>query len=225
MPLQPIVAPPWRRAAVLAVVAAAVMVAAFGIALHDVRSTVAFDRWTARPLFDYVGEGGKNFMVGLSTPAIPLILLAALAVGAALLRRWNVVALSIVGPTAALGLTEYVLKPAVHRTLVLNSVDAGYAYPSGHETGLVSLLVVLLLLLPRLRLSRPTTVATASLLAVWAVLGALGLVRAHYHYMSDTVGGIGIAVVCVLGSALVIDFGTGMLTRRVHTGAGAGQLT
>jgi hypothetical protein len=29
----------------------------------------------------------------------------------------------------------------------------------------------------------------------------------------------------VLGSALVIDFGTGMLTRRVHTGAGAGQLT
>jgi membrane-associated phospholipid phosphatase len=80
------------------------------------------------------------------------------------------------------------------------------AYPSGHETGLVSLLVVLLLVLLQAALSRAAKAVGVTLLALWAGVGAVGLVRGHYHFATDTIGGIGVALACVLGVALVIDW-------------------
>jgi membrane-associated phospholipid phosphatase len=67
------------------------------------------------------------------------------------------------------------------------------------------MLVVLAVLLPRVRLSRPSRVAAYLLLAVWALLGAVGLVRAFYHFTTDTIGGAAVAIACVCGTAIVID--------------------
>jgi undecaprenyl-diphosphatase len=221
MPAQPIVAPSWRRACVVAIVAAAVLVAVVGVAVYDVKTTTAFDTWAARPLFDHIGERGRVVLLALTAPVITVGALAVIATVGALMRSWEVVALAIVGPTVAEVVTEFVLKPIVHRQIT--DGPSGYAYPSGHETGLVSLLVVLLLLLPRAQLSRSMTGLLDALLVLWAVLGAIGLVRGHFHFMTDTIGGIGVGVACVLGLAVLIDLGAPRLRRTDP--AGSGQFT
>jgi membrane-associated phospholipid phosphatase len=208
MPLQPIVAPARRRATWLVVALTAAVVVAMSVALHDV-TTTSFDTWATREFAVHIGEGGKNFLLGLTTPAISMVLLLGVAVVAALARRWEIAALAVIGPSLALGLTELVLKPVVHRWASVVAPDGktytAIAFPSGHETGLVSLLVVVALLVAHVRLTAWTRAAVLVLLVLWALLGAVGLTRGFYHYATDTIGGMGVALVCVLGVALVID--------------------
>jgi undecaprenyl-diphosphatase len=178
-------------------------VAAIGVAVHDRGTTTEFDTWASRPIFAHIGEHGRVILLALSSPLITMGALAVIAVLAAVSRRWSLVTLAVVGPAVAVVVTEYVLKPIVHRHIY--GGPGGYAYPSGHETGLVSLIVVLFVLLPSAQLGRGLTALVAAMLTVWAALGAVGLVRGHYHFPADTIGGIGVAVACVLGAALVID--------------------
>jgi membrane-associated phospholipid phosphatase len=205
----PIIAPSWRGPTLLAVIVAAAGVAALSIGLHDVSSTTDFDTDVNRQVFTHIGETGSQILLGLSEPALSTGLLVLIAVVAALARRWEVTALAVIGPTVALLVTEVVLKPLVNRTLVPDPVQTSSlinsAFPSGHETGLVSLLLVLGLLLPRLRVTTMTRAALVVVLVIWALLAAIGLVRGHYHYATDTVGGIGVAVAVVGSAALAID--------------------
>src|SRR4051812_1107149 len=143
MPSPPLIASPWRSWCVGAVVAASVLVAGIGLALHDRGTTTEFDNWAARPIFAHIGEHGRVVLLALSSPMITMGALALIAAGGAVLRRWAIAVLAVVGPAIAVVLTEFVLKPIVHRQI--NGGPSGFAYPSGHETGLASLLVVLLL--------------------------------------------------------------------------------
>jgi undecaprenyl-diphosphatase len=223
MPAPPFVAPGWRQRCVLVVVVAAALVGVLGAVLQGRRSPTAFDDWAARPLFEHIGEHGRVVLLAFSAQAMTIGALALIAVVAALARRWEVVALAVTGPILAVVMTEYVLKPMVDSRIA--GGPQGYAYPSGHETGLASLILVILLLVPCAPLSRPMRATVVVLLTLWAALGALGLVRAHYHFPLDTLGGIGVAIVCVLTGALVVDACSDRLRRPARAEAGAGQFT
>jgi membrane-associated phospholipid phosphatase len=221
MPAHPLVARSWRPWCVAALIAALVLVAALGVALHDRRSTTGFDNWAARPLFHHISERGGTTLLALSASPITLGALAIVALGGALIRDWELVALAVVGPAVAVVGTEFVLKPLVHRQITHAMADN--AFPSGHETGLASMLVVLLLLIPRARLSRRTAILFGLGLALWAALGAAGLVRAHWHVVTDTIGGVAVGIACVLAAALLIDALSPRMRRR--KAAAAAQFT
>ena len=93
-------------------------------------------------------------------------------------------------------------------------LPAGYAFPSGHETALTSAVLVLLVLVLRSNLSGRRRALAVGIALLWIVLGAAGLVRNLYHYATDTVGGICVATVVVLGAALVVDAVTARRTAK-----------
>lgn len=216
MPVQhrarpPLIAASWRPAVATAVIVALTGLVALGIALRDDHDGTRFDDAVLTWLLSHVGAVAQQALLVLAEPALVLVLLAVIAVLAALLRRWDVLVLAVVGPAAALILTEIVLKPSVNRTVGL-VVDlptgpgpAGAAFPSGHETGLASLTTVLLILLARAPVSRRVRAVSVAALVLWTVGGALGLVRSLYHFATDTVGAICVSVVCVAGVALLVD--------------------
>jgi membrane-associated phospholipid phosphatase len=96
-------------------------------------------------------------------------------------------------------LVESVAKPLFDRRM-----DGDLSYPSGHTAVAVSLLTVAALYLAAGR-ARPVQ---------WIVLGlwlslttsvAVGLVAMDYHYPTDTLGGVCLAVGIVLPSAVLAD--------------------
>lgn len=186
-------------------VLAAVVVAVLAVLLHGKRETSVDETitrwfylhmrswWIARKLLD------------LSQPAFEVGVLGALAVGALLRRAWNVAAFVVVAPIAAAVITEFVLKPLVHRPLGGVSFPVANSYPSGHETGIAALLTVLAVLTLRTAWSATVKAAILAVFALWAVAAAVGLIRNFLHYPSDTLGGIGVALAIVLTTALVID--------------------
>jgi undecaprenyl-diphosphatase len=208
---RPLIAPAWRPVAFSVFLVALVGLATLSIGLHDKGTGTGFDNATLRWLLAHTSTGVQQLLLGLSEPTLVLVLLAAIALIAGLMRRWDVVALAVVGPAVALILTEVVLKPIVHRLFGLRFelshglAQAGPAFPSGHETGLASLTTVLIILIGRAPLSRRVRIIGATVLALWAVAGAVGLVRSYYHYATDTVGGACVGGVCVVGVALILD--------------------
>ena len=111
--------------------------------------------------------------------------------------------LAAVSVPAAGGLTEWVIKPLVGRTL-----EGGLAFPSGHTTGIFSVAFVLLIALcgphtsPMTRVLAWLSSAVALLLAV-AVAAAL--VAARFHYATDTVAGSCVALGVVLSVSVMVD--------------------
>lgn len=199
-----------RRPVLITLVASLLVILVLG-ALTFHATTNRFDTWAFTSLFDSVGPTGKSALLGVSEPTLSVSVLAVVALTAALLRRWDVAVLTVAGPATALVLTEFVLKPAVGRILgprVLEGSTAGAvigSYPSGHESGVASAAMVLLVIVGH-TVRRPAVRAgLAALLGVWTVLAAAGLVRNFYHYATDTIGAIGVSAFAVLGSALVID--------------------
>jgi membrane-associated phospholipid phosphatase len=184
---RPLIAPAWRPVAFSVFLVALVGLATLSIGLHDKGTGTGFDNATLRWLLAHTSTGVQQLLLGLSEPTLVLVLLAAIALIAGLMRRWDVVALAVVGPAVALILTEVVLKPIVHRLFGLRFelshglAQAGPAFPSGIRF------------------------IGATVLALWAVAGAVGLVRSYYHYATDTVGGACVGVVCVVGVALILD--------------------
>jgi membrane-associated phospholipid phosphatase len=121
-------------------------------------------------------------------PTEPYVLIPAVAVIAAvcgLKRRWDGLALCLLGSIAPVVLTTWVLKPLFDRPL-----HDYLAYPSGHAVSLVSVLTVLVLLVRR--------VLVAALAVAVAVLAGIGLVGAGYHYPVDVVGGACFAIAAVV---------------------------
>lgn len=117
-------------------------------------------------------------------------------------RRFRAIALAVLGPTVAIVITEYVLKPAVDRRLL------GYVtYPSGHSTGVFSVATVLAVLLLGESWRSRAIVRIAAVVVLFAVsvLVAISLVAAGYHVPTDTAGGAGVAIGTVLLLAVLID--------------------
>jgi membrane-associated phospholipid phosphatase len=127
-------------------------------------------------------------------------------------RRRRATVLVVVSPLVAVGFTEYVAKPWVHRAPF--GVDT---YPSGHSTSVFAVATAIAIVL--LGASAPPVSAATrwgwalGSLAIAAVV-AVDVVAAGYHFATDAIGGsaIGIAVPCVL--ALGMDLAGAVGVRR-----------
>jgi undecaprenyl-diphosphatase len=124
-------------------------------------------------------------------------------------RRRRAALFALVAAPAAGAVTEYVLKPLVHRQ---QHVDA-LLFPSGHTTGAFALaMAVVVLLLPhegtRLLPAVARLVVAIAALAVAAVV-AVAVVALGWHYVTDAVGGVVTAVVVVVGVAGFLDVRAG----------------
>jgi membrane-associated phospholipid phosphatase len=137
-----------------------------------------------------------------------------------LLRPGRAVGLALIGPGLGGGLTELVLKPLVGRTK-----GGGLAFPSGHTTGAfcVALVAGLALLksgshgLPRF----PLVVRLGLVAGGLALAGgtATAMVALRAHYATDVVGGVAVALLAVVGTALVLDgWGDRQARRRRSVG-------
>ncbi|PZS32469.1 MAG: hypothetical protein DLM58_09710 [Pseudonocardiales bacterium] len=135
--------------------------------------------------------------------AAPILLItSALVIVTLGLGRGRGTVLAVLAPSAAVLITEGILKPLIGR------IQLGQAYPSGHATGFCAVAFVVVLLAldqrPR-RLSRPVQVIVCG-----AALGLMAgvcvaLVAAQYHVATDVIGGVCVALVTVLTLAMVID--------------------
>lgn len=140
-------------------------------------------------------------VVRIGDPLSVILLATGLALLAFALGRRRLAVLAIAGPGLT-GVATTALKPLVGRVL-----KGDFAYPSGHTAGVTALgIVAALLLISLLSVGRATAIA---LLAAGAVLPgaamAVGLTVRDWHYPTDTVGGFCIAVVVVLGVALLLE--------------------
>ena len=148
----------------------------------------------------------------LGGAAAVFVIVVALVIWLYTRRRFRGIALTVLGPTLAIVITEYVLKPAVDRRLL------GYVtYPSGHSTGVFSVATVIAVLLvgDKWRSWAVARIAAVVLMFAVCVLVAISLVAAGYHVPTDTVGGACVAISTVLLLAVLIDaLGDRLVTRR-----------
>lgn len=207
MTSHPLIPRPWRPLALLSwLVAAAVLSAlswhfAHGSATN--RPDVAVGarlqaRLAAHPHL-------LSMAARLGSPAVVVGGAVVLALLCLLARRRKAAVFALVAAPAAGFVTEYVLKPAVHREQHVNAL----LFPSGHTTGAFALaLTVVVVLLPhegtRLLPALARIVVGVAALAV-AALVAVAVVGLGWHYVTDAVGGVVTAVVVVLGLAGLLD--------------------
>lgn len=186
-----------------------IIVAGLGAWFHQRSSPAGVDRFVAHWVHQVAGQhvGLMEQVIRIGDPLSVAALVVGLALGTAALGRWRMVLLAVVGPTAAVLVTELLLKPMVGRTRY-----GQLAFPSGHTTGPAAVAtVVLVLFLGGAWLTSPMVKAMLTLLGFGvSVAVSVALVGRNWHYATDTLGGICVAVASVLVVALVIDkFGGG----------------
>jgi membrane-associated phospholipid phosphatase len=127
------------------------------------------------------------------------LLVVALAVALLARGRRRAAALVVLAPAAAGALTEFVLKPLVHRTL-----DDTLAFPSGHATGTWALAAAMVVLMAGSGLVRRVWLVDSAVVVAIATVNSVALVGAQYHVFTDVVGGAGVGtgVACLLAAAL-----------------------
>lgn len=176
---------------------------ALGVHFAGQRTPDAFDASVASTAYRLIGERSTLAMVLVSpSDAITVYLLIALVLGYGLLvRRWDVVILAAIGPALAIALGELIGKPLFDRTFP----RGGLSYPSGHTVSAVAALTVALLVVLGL-LRGPRRRWVAGLVWLLLVLTLMtGLVAMRYHYLTDTFGGVGLALGVVLPVAVLIS--------------------
>lgn len=195
---------PGRHLAVRAVIAlSVVVVVGLGVRFASQTRAGGFDRAVDDWFVGHVNRRTALWFADLGNTLVVLVCTAAVIGFAAWLRSARAVLLAVLAPIASTSLCEYVIKPLVHRTK-----DGYLAYPSGHTTGwcTVTFVLVLLLLGPTgARLSRRTVRGVVAVAVALAVASMLGLVGSDYHYATDVIGGLGVAVGSVLALARLID--------------------
>lgn len=155
---------------------------------------------TVMGMRDGLGKMLGEAVADIGSPVSVAILLPVLAVLAWFRRGPRALALVLVGPPLAMVTTSTILKPIIGRTSA-----SELAYPSGHTTAAASLAVAagVLVYSSSLSASRRRWLMTGLGVVVAAV--ATCLVGRGYHYPTDTVGGVAVALAAVLMSAMVID--------------------
>lgn len=143
---------------------------------------------------------GQGF-ADLGNPLPVAVALAVLAVVAFVVRGPRGLALALLGPLLAMITTSLVLKPLIDRTR-----SGALAFPSGHTTAIGSMAVAAgTLLLGWTVVPRVLRWAGAGVLMLLVVAVGASMVGRGYHYPSDTVGAVGVALAVVLLVALVVD--------------------
>ncbi|QUQ68734.1 phosphatase PAP2 family protein [Kutzneria sp. CA-103260] len=193
-----------RYPATMLVLLCVVIVGGLGASFHQRSSPAGVDRFVADWVHRLAGHhaGLMEQVIRIGDPLPVAALVVGLALGSAALGRWRTVLFAVVGPTAAVLLTEFLLKPTVGRTRY-----GQLAFPSGHTTGTAAVVtVVLVLFLGSAWLTSTVVKAMLILLGLGvSVAVSVALVGRNWHYATDTLGGICVAVASVLVVALVID--------------------
>jgi membrane-associated phospholipid phosphatase len=192
-----------RPRAGMLLAACAILVAVLGVLFAHQDTANGLDRAVDAPLVTaFRGHSDLADLFAFPGTTIPAVVLStAMIVACLLARRINGAVLAAMAVPAAVGLTDGLLKPWVHRSY-LDQI----AYPSGHTastSALAASAIVLLLASGRPpRWLRMLVLAATSLLTVSVVVGVIGM---PYHYFTDTVAGaaVGIGTVCAL--ALLLD--------------------
>ena len=128
------------------------------------------------------------------------------AVALTLWRDWRRSLACVIGPLAALGLTEEIAKPLASRNVY---PFGAHSFPSGTVTAAAAVATVGVLALPRALRALGALAAGALIVCVSAAVIAL-----RWHFATDTLGGA-----CVgTGAVLVLD-GALHLVRRRRRGA------
>jgi len=197
----PLIAPSRRAAAgVIATVAVAVLIL-LGLRYRDGSSTGRFDRAVDGWFTAHVNHRLALWFADLGNGPVVLLLVVLAAAGFLRLRRVRGALLVALAPAVAAAVTEWLVKPLVHRTK-----DGWLAYPSGHTSGFGALaLAVLLIVLGQHMFSRGLRVAVAVIASLLLLACMLGLIASDYHYATDVIGGLCVAVVAVVGVALTVD--------------------
>ena len=197
----PLIAPSRRAAAgVIATVAVAVLIL-LGLRYRDGSSTGRFDRAVDGWFTAHVNHRLALWFADLGNGPVVLLLVVLAAAGFLRLRRVRGALLVALAPAVAAAVTEWLVKPLVHRTK-----DGWLAYPSGHTSGFGALaLAVLLIVLGQRLFSRAMRVTVAVISSLLLLACILGLVAYDYHYATDVIGGFCVAVGAVVGVALAVD--------------------
>jgi membrane-associated phospholipid phosphatase len=194
-----------RPVVVATAVLAAALVGVLGVSYARASSPGRLDGSADRWLIAHFGAhvGVVRTVADLGGPAAVVAMTAVLAAALLRLRRGRGAVLAVAAPAVATVLTEVVLKPLVGRTHA-----GGASFPSGHATGFSAVVFVLLVLVldqqpPRLARWLQIVLGLTAAALVGCVCAALA--AAQYHYLSDTLGGAGVALVSVLTLALIVD--------------------
>jgi membrane-associated phospholipid phosphatase len=154
----------------------------------------------------FIGDRGLLRAMLVPTEPVLLVVVSGLIVMVALARRRPRLAiLAVTAPLVTIAVTSGLLKPLFGRTINNGSL----AFPSGHTSGMVAVLAVLLVGVvgtarPPWRRSLTTLVIVVA--ALVTVIGATALVGMKYHYITDTLGGACMGVATVFLVALAIDW-------------------
>lgn len=185
-----------------------------GLLLGGQRVGTAFDQTVYWAVYkQFVGEDELlRAMLVPTEPVLLVVVIGLIVMVAVARRRPRLAILAVVGPLATVTLTSGVLKPLFDRTINNGSL----AFPSGHTSGLVAVLTVLVIAVvstvgPPWRKSLATLVIVSA--TVMTVVGATALIGMKYHYVTDTVGGACTAAGTVLLVALAIDWAASRRTR------------
>jgi membrane-associated phospholipid phosphatase len=195
-----------RRPLVGFVIAAAVGgMVALGDRYAGARGPGHLDASIDRRLQQHLGGHPRLLLdlVDLANPATTVLTCAALCLAFLLLHRWRLAFLVVVGPAVCTGLVDVVFKPLFDRRLA-----GGLSYPSGHTAAASALaLVVIIAMIGPNRPSWPALYRFFVVLiaACGAAAVAAALIGGGYHYATDTVGGLLVAIATVLSVALLID--------------------
>lgn len=132
-------------------------------------------------------------------------LTAALTLGCLAVRRLRAALLALGGMALSFVLTEWVIKPAVDRTITVHHY---VTYPSGHTTALFALSTALAVVLlsapsrPRWRAIRAASVVVAVIVS--CAVGA-AMIAQDFHYFTDAVGGAAVGTGAVITVAFLLD--------------------
>ena len=215
-PPQPLLPGSLRRGAVVTTAVCAAVTALLGVLVYHQNGAGFMDRKIDHLLHRSIGlHRGLLEPLAKLGDQLPVTLLAvALVVGCLLVRRWNGAVLVAVGVSAAIVITEYLLKPLVDRTL-----GGGESFPSGHATGIFAIATAFCVLIaapPRLKLTtrqRRVLTVCAFLFAASVPVAMVGL---NHHYFTDIVAGAAVGIGTVLLTALALDWLGGQWANRLR---------
>jgi undecaprenyl-diphosphatase len=195
-----LVPPPLNRIALIFLAGCAVVLTALAVRYRGGHQPGGFDEWAYSNLTKVGLPRGPLTRVVDVVPPTFVGLVAVLTVVLAARRSWHAAALATLGPGLALLVTE------VGKRVVGRSLDGMLAFPSGHTTGVASVVAMIAVL----RISRAGHVRRAAVLGLVAVTLAaaaigLAMVTLRFHYATDVIAGYCVGVAVPLAVALAID--------------------
>jgi membrane-associated phospholipid phosphatase len=214
-PPEHLIPPRLRLAAGIVIAGCVVVLAGIGalVAHHSTPSRLDAAVWNALPFpwgpAGQYGAGARmlnamDIVRQLGGPLPTTFLTGLLCYCCLAMRRYRAAVLVAASEIVASGLTEFVFKPLVGRTL-----GGSLSYPSGHATAAFALAVPIVLLLanpPGTRMPQSMRIVLSVTTLAMASLVAFGMVAWHQHYLTDTFGGAAVGIGVTLAIAMAIDF-------------------